>query len=167
MAPLTSANTAGAIPHPTAIANVPPNVVATPAATLPPRPTPTPAPSAAQLTGVQTLGSGASGFVIQGIRYGAHPNDFRIVFDLSGASASKPKVVAGFGNPTTLYVEFTGASADAPAPVPPKGSAVTSVKILAPSPIPGRTIYEFTLARAVTLSSLYLSAPVRLELDLR
>lgn len=167
--PLVAGNNARPIPNPTAIANVPPNVVATPPATAQavqtPAPSVAPTPTPLQLTGIQTLGAGASGVTIQDLRYGSHPNDFRIVFDMSSSSGT-PKVIAGFGSPTTLYVEFTGVSPAGTPVSPNKGYVVSSVKLLDPSPIADRTIYEFTLTHAVKLSTLYLAGPVRLVLDL-
>jgi Putative zinc-finger len=167
--PLVSGNTSRPIPNPTAIANVPPNVVATPAPTAQavqtPAPSVAPTPSPLQLTGIHTLGTGASGVTIQDLRYGSHPNDFRIVFDMSGASGT-PKVIAGFGSSTTLYVEFTGVSPAGDPASPNKGFVVTSAKLLDPSPVADRTIYEFTLTHAVKLSTLYLTGPTRLVLDL-
>lgn len=166
----------GAVPNPTAIAlpSSPahaPTAAATPVPTPAPTavPTPTPAPTPAQpnpatLTGVQTLGSGATGVQVQDLRYGEHPNDFRIVFDLSGGAT--PTTQVGFGNPTTLYVEFSGVTGGSAPAQPPAGQTATAVKLVQPSPIAGKTIYEITLARPATLATSYLLSPTRLVIDL-
>lgn len=171
---------AGAVPNPTAIA-LPsasahaPTAAATPVPTPAPTATPTAAPTAtpaprpaqpnpANLTGVQTLGSGASGVQVQDLRYGEHPNDFRIVFDLSGSAT--PTTQVGFGNPTTLYVEFSGVTGGTAPAQPPAGQTATTVKLLQPSPIAGKTVYEITLAKPSTLATSYLLSPTRLVIDL-
>lgn len=164
----------GAVPNPTAIAmpsasahapTAAATPVPTPAATPVPTPTPAPAqPNPAQLTGTQTLGAGATGLQVVGLRYGEHPSDFRIVFDLSGGAT--PTTQVGFGNPTTLYVEFSGV-AGSPSPAqPPAGQTATAVKLLQPSPIAGKTIYQITLAKPATLGTSYLLSPTRLVIDL-
>ena len=171
--PATNASTAGA-PGPTAIPLNPTatpviaQATPTPAATAHPTPVPAPAaPNPNDLTGVHTLGSGGSGFAMQDVRYGSHPNDFRMVFDLSGGSGGTPDVTVGFGNATTLYVEFVGVSGATPPAQPVAGNIVTSVQLLPQSRNnPGRTIYQITLSRAASLGTLYLNGPVRLVIDL-
>lgn len=171
--PATHTIAPGTVPNPTAIAlpSAHASAVPTPAAT--PRPTPqptaTPAPTPAvanpnALTGAQNLGAGGAGFTVQDIRYGAHPGDYRIVFDLSGSGS--PTTTVGFGNSTTLYVIFTGASGPATVAQPAAGNTATAVKLLQPSPISGKTIYEFTLSGPAKLSTMYLQSPVRLVIDL-
>ncbi|MGH7686666.1 MAG: anti-sigma factor [Candidatus Dormibacteria bacterium] len=179
-APHAGGLTNGALPNPTAIAlptlpaqaSPAPSAASTPKATPTPRPTPaaTPAPTPnvianpANLTGPQTLGAGGTGFSVQDLRYGAHPGDFRIVFDLS--SSGSPTTTVGFGNPTTLYVEFTGVTGGASPEQPPAGNTATAVKLLPPSTMPGKTVYEITLSKAATLQTSYLQGPVRLVIDL-
>ena len=160
---------AGGVPNPTAIAQstAHANSTATPRPT--PEPTATPVPTLAVanpnvLTGTQNLGDGDTGFSVQDIRYGAHPGDFRIVFDLNGSGA--PTTTVGFGNPTTLYVIFSGTTAGSSFAQPASGNVVTAVKLLQPSPISGKTIYEFTLSAPAKLATLYLQSPVRLVIDL-
>jgi hypothetical protein len=133
-----------------------------------PLPTPTPPPSPTVLTGAKTLGSPSSGFLLDDLRYGTHPNDFRIVLDFNGANArgAAPTVIAGFGDPTTLYIELAGVGPAAATPVPQAGNTVTAVRLLLPSPVAGRTVYELTLAHPVKLSAYYLLNPVRLVIDL-
>jgi hypothetical protein len=143
---------------------------ATPA-TAAPTPAPTAAlpPSPAVLTGAQTLGNNASGYQILDVRYGTHPADFRIVFDMGNTSpkaTGAPKVIMGFGNATTFYVEFFRVIPAGSIPQPQAGNTVTSVRLLSPTPLPGRTIYQFTLAHGVTLSGYYLAGPTRLVIDL-
>ena len=159
------------VPNPTAVALNPPSAAGTPAPTVVHTPVPTVAPTPAgpnpaQLTGVHTLGSGGTGFQVQDLRFGAHPGDFRIVYDLSGASAALPDVQVGFGNPTTLYVEFSGTSAGGAPAQPAAGGVVTSIKQLPASTLPGRLVYQLTLSRPVSLSTLYLRDPARLVIDL-
>jgi hypothetical protein len=163
----------GAVPNPTAIALPSAHASAAPTPTATPRPTPeptaTPVPTPAvanpnQLTGPQTLGAGGTGFTVQDIRYGAHPGDFRIVFDLSGSGS--PATTVGFGNATTLYVIFTGATGPSTVAQPAAGNTATAVKLLQPSPIAGKTIYEFTLSGPAKLATMYLQSPVRLVIDL-
>ena len=158
------------VPNPTAVALTPPSAAATPAApahSAAPTAVPTPAgPDPALLTSAQTLGSGGTGYQVQDLRYGAHPGDFRIVFDLTGASAALPSVQVGFGNPTTLYVEFSGTSADGPPAQPAAGGSVTSIRLLPSSALPGHLVYQLTLSHAVKLSTLYLRDPTRLVIDL-
>ena len=163
----------GTVPNPTAIALPSAHASAAPTAAATPRPTPqptaTPAPTPAvanpnQLTGAQNLGAGGTGFTVQDIRYGAHPGDFRIVFDLSGSGS--PATTVGFGDTTTLYVIFTGATGPATVAQPAAGNTATAVKLLQPSPIAGKTIYEFTLSGPAKLSTMYLQSPVRLVIDL-
>ena len=67
--------------HATSPATSAPLPIATPApvptAIIPVAPTPQ------QLTGATTLGTGSGGFSVADVRYGVHPNDFRLVFDLA------------------------------------------------------------------------------------
>jgi hypothetical protein len=157
--PAASVRATPAVPHASTAPVVP---QATPAPSL----TPTPL----QLTGAQTLGSGAGGYAVADLRYGVHPGDFRIVFDFSASGGSTPSgspvVTAGFGNATTLYIIFVGVAPGSPA-VSPRGGVVTGVSLLPHSPIAGRIVYEVTLSRAAKLSAIYLSNPTRLVLDLR
>jgi hypothetical protein len=154
-------------PNPTAVASSAPahaSATAAPTSIPTPLPTPPPPPSASKLINPLTLGTGAAGFSVKDLRYGSHPNDFRIVFDLNGPAGS-PKVIAGMSGDTTLFVEFENVTGVAPAAVP-AGQIVTSVKLLKPSPIAGRTIYEFTLSKSAKLGAFYLAGPTRLVLDL-
>ena len=171
--PVAHSTAPGTVPNPTAIAlpsahaSAAPTAAATPRPTPQPTPTPVPTPAVAnpnQLTGAQNLGAGGTGFTVQDIRYGAHPGDFRIVFDLSGSGS--PATTVGFGNSTTLYVIFTGATGPATVAQPAAGNTATAVKLLQPSPIAGKTIYEFTLSGPAKLSTMYLQSPVRLVIDL-
>ena len=101
---------------------------------------------------------------MQDLRYGAHPGDFRIVFDLSGSGS--PTTTVGFGNPTTLYVEFSGVTGGTAPAQPPAGNTATAVTLLPPSTMPGKTVYKITLSAAATLQTSYLQGPVRLVIDL-
>ncbi|MBV8195117.1 MAG: zf-HC2 domain-containing protein [Candidatus Dormibacteraeota bacterium] len=160
-----------AIPNPTAIAA---NPTATPIPTHRPQPTPTPtaaptprpSPAAgpANLANAQTLGSGGTGWTVQDARYGAHPNDFRIVLDLSGGSAT-PSAQVGYGDPTTFYVELSGTKGAAVAQ-PPSGNTATSVQLMQPSPVAGKVVYKITLSHAAQNSTYFLLGPTRLVIDL-
>jgi len=140
------------------------------APTSAPAAAPATAPSPEQLTGAQTIGSGAAGYAVGGLRYGDHPGDFRIVIDLApvsvGTPAGSPTATAGFGNPTTLYLILADV-VPAAAATPPPGSLVTGVSLLPHSPIAGHVVYQISLTRAVRLSMLYLAGPTRLVIDLR
>ena len=152
---------ASTTPH-AAIAAPVPSLVTTPAPTAPP------AASASQLTGGRTLGQASSGYSVGDLRYGNHPGDFRIVFDISAAATahgSAPMVITGFGDASTVFIEFVNVDGASP-PAPPAGASVTAVKLLSPSPIRDRTIYQITLSHAVKLGAFYLSSPVRLVVDL-
>jgi hypothetical protein len=143
-------------------------VVSPPAASASQQPAPTPStgPSPLHLTGARTLGSGAAGYAVTSVRYGVHPGDFRLVFDLQSPSeAGSPAVTAGWGNATTLYVIFAGVDPSSP-PSPPRG-IVTAVTVLPAATMPGRTVYAITLSRAATFSVLYLNGPTRLVVDVR
>jgi hypothetical protein len=159
--PIASARATPAVPR----ASVAPAVPATPS------PAVAAAPNPLQLTGAQTLGGGAQGYAVQDLRYGAHPGDYRIVFDLgpvgSGSPSGTPGVTAGFGNPTTLYIIFAGViPGGAPNP-PAPGGVLTGLTLLPHSPIAGHIVYQLNLSRAVKLSAGYLTGPARLVLDLR
>ncbi|MFN2581221.1 MAG: anti-sigma factor [Candidatus Dormibacteria bacterium] len=163
------------VPNPTAI---PLNPTATaPALQHTPQPTtaptahatatPTPTPStnpAAQLSNAKTLGSGGSG-TVQDVRYGAHPGDFRIVFDISNAGGD-PTVIIGNSDPTTIYVEYQNVTPNGAPAQPPPGNVATSMQLVQPSLVPGKVVYKITLAHAANLSAEYLSGPTRLVIDL-
>ena len=162
---------ASTVSHPSAAPSLAPRASATaapPTAAPTPVPTPTPPPSGPQnLTDQVTLGTGGSGFSVGGIRYSAHgpTGAYRIVFDLSGGAAGSPNAVMGFGTPTTFYVEFAGVI-PAGAPAAPSPGLISSVKLLQPSPIPGKVVYEFTLTRNANFIANYLAGP-RLVIDLK
>jgi len=158
--------------NPVASAHPSARAVPSSAPVLPPPPVATPVPTASplQLTGTQTLGSGARGFAVTGMRYAQHAGgDFRMVFDMapvSGATGTGlPNMVAGFGNPTTLYVIFVGVTPGADTGHLPPSVNVTNVQVLQPSPIAGHVVYEFSLSHPAKLSSSYYAGP-RLVLDL-
>ena len=164
----------GAVPNPTAIALTPsaqpataaPTAAATAQPTATPRPTPQPAANPLQLSGAQTLGDRGTGWHVEDLRYGAHPNDFRIVYDLTGGAGGNPRATVGYGNATTLYVELSGVTGGTAPQQPPAGNVVTSVKLLQPSPVSGKTVYEITLTHQAGLSTIFLAGPTRLVIDL-
>ncbi len=133
-------------------ATVAPSPTAAPTPTpAPPTPTPAARPALPKLTGVQAIGSGASGISIIGIHYALHPGGIEtITFDFS--IQGRPKVVAGFANATTLYVEINGAGASRQ-PIQPAGHGyATKVQLLQPSPVRDAAVYVLTLKHSVTMS---------------
>jgi hypothetical protein len=157
-------------PHPSTAPSLQPSVAPSAAATPVPTPAPTPPPPPASplhLSDVHTLGSGAAGYHVGGLRYGLHPSDFRMVFDLAGADVGTPRVMIGFGNAITLYVEFVGVMPGGLPNDPLPGNTVVTAHLLSARTIAGRTIYEFDLAHSATVSAYYLVGPARLVVDLR
>jgi hypothetical protein len=125
----------------------------------------TPTGTSVALTNTHTVGNGGTGYAVDDVRYGQHTGFFRIVFDLSGGKGL-PTVVVGFKNPTTMDVVFTGATPSNATGVLPNTRTVTKVTIL-PRTTSGQTVYEFTLAHAVTVKPVYyVGPPVHLILDL-
>jgi hypothetical protein len=167
---LPQAGTPATAPHPSAAPSLQPSIAPSAAATPAPTPAPTPPPPPASplhLSDVHTLGSGAAGYHVGSLRYGLHPNDFRMVFDLTGANVGTPRVMIGFGNATTLYVEFVGVMPGGLPNDPLPGNTVVTAHLLSARTIAGRTIYEFDLAHSATVSAYYLLGPARLVVDLR
>ncbi|MDB5066627.1 MAG: hypothetical protein JWM18_3061, partial [Chloroflexi bacterium] len=121
------------------------------------------------LTGTVTLGDGAPGWSVQGIRYGAHAGYLRMVFDLqpaAGAASGSPRTTIGFQDPTTLIVSFDQAIAPGAPAAPLAGGLVTSVSLLTPRPAAGSTAYVVRLAHPVQFSPSFATSPLRLILDL-
>lgn len=147
-------------PPPTAAATLP---VATPVPTaaIPTAPTP------AELTGSKALGTGAGGFSIADVRYGEHPNDFRLVFDMAfpDSVTGSPGTVIGYDGPTTLWVEFTGVSGTSPIKAMPPGQVVVSVVPLPMVRNTGRLIFKITLRKNAPYDAYYLSGG-RLIIDI-
>src|SRR5207253_2913814 len=129
---LPQAGTPSTAPHPSAAPSLQPSVAPSAAATPVPTPAATPLPPASplHLSAVHTLGSSASGYHVGSVRYGTHPNDFRMVFDLTGASVGTPRVIMGFGNAATLYVEFVGVMPGGLPNDPLPGNTVVSAHLL-------------------------------------
>lgn len=146
-------------PAPTAHASAPPTEVPLPIATPLPVITIPPAPSPAQLTGSTKLGSGSEGFSVADVRYGQHPNDFRIVFDLAfpDTVTGAPTTVVGYDGTTTLYVEFTGVTGTAPIASPPPGQVVASIVPLPMARTSDRLIFKITLRHKAPYDAYYLS----------
>ena len=167
----------GVATHPAAAPSLAPaqaSASAAPTATPVPTPAPTAVPTPAPAGGPQkladpiTLGAGTAGFSVSGLRYNPHSpsGGYRLVFDISaGRAGGSPRVLMGFGTATTFYVEFSGTVGAAPS-APIAGGVVTGAKLLQPSPVPGKTVYEFTLSRNVNFVANYLEGP-RLVIDLK
>ena len=153
---------------PTVRATTPPTAaplpVATPAAT--PIAVIPAAPSPAQLTGVKTIGTGSSGFSVADVRYGEHPNDFRLVFDMAfpNTVTGAPSTVIGYAGATTLYVEFSGVSGASNIASMPPNQVVVSVEPLPMVRNTGRLIFKITLRKNAPFDAYYLSG-ARLVID--
>ncbi len=147
----------------------------TPPVTSTPKPTPEqpqahsqPAATSAPSTAMTiqkpiSLGDGGTGVQLTAIRYGIHPGDFRIVFDLTGSTS--PKTVVGFLDDQTLVVVLDGTASGDNLGSLPSTSTVTSVTRLQ-SATQGQTVIQFKLAHPVTPAQFYMTSPLRLVLDL-
>ncbi|HEY8673491.1 MAG TPA: hypothetical protein VIM76_06995 [Candidatus Dormibacteraeota bacterium] len=153
-------------PTATAPAVVPPTSAPLPIATPAPVVTGPPAPAPQQLTGTKNLGTGSSGFTVADVRYGMHPHDFRLVFDLAfpNSVTGSPTTSVGYFGPTTLYVEFTGVDGTAPIKAMPPGQVVVSVVPLPMVRNTGRVIFKITLSHNAPFDAYYLSG-ARLIID--
>ena len=150
-------------------ATTPATAAPLPIATAAPAPTALipPAPTAQQLTAAKTLGSGSAGFSVADVRYGEHPNDFRLVFDMAFPSSvtGAPTTVIGYFGPTTLYVEFTGVVGASNIATMPHGQVVTSVVALPMARNTDRLIFKITLSKNAPFVAYYLSG-ARLVIDI-
>jgi hypothetical protein len=164
--PLVASN----LPKPTTAvhASTPPTAAPLPVATPAPSILPAipAAPTPQQLTSVKTLGTGSSGFSVADVRYGEHPNDFRLVFDMAfpDTVSGDPDAVIGFDGPTTMYVEFTGVNGASDIATMPNGQVVVSVVALPMARDTGRLIFKITLSKKATFDAYYLSG-ARLVID--
>jgi hypothetical protein len=149
-------------------ASTPPTTAPLPVATPAPAVTPIipAAPTPQQLTSVKTLGTGSSGFSVADVRYGEHPNDFRLVLDMAfpDSVTGDPDTVIGFDGPTTMYVEFTGVNGASDIATMPKGQVVVSVEALPMVRDTSRLIFKITLSKKATFDAYYLSG-ARLVID--
>jgi hypothetical protein len=125
------------------------------------------APTPQQLTGAKTLGSGSSGFSVADVRYGEHPNDFRLVFDMAfpNTVTGDPATVIGFDGATTLYVEFTGVSGASNIAAMPPHQVVVSVEALPAVRNTDRLVFKITLSKHAAFDPYYLSGS-RLVIDI-
>jgi hypothetical protein len=172
--PLPATSSSGTPPPPPPAPAVPPQHQAVVPPAVPPV---APAPAAprssaalAGLTGTVTVGEGAPGWSVQGIRYGAHTGYLRMVFDLqpaAGAASGSPRATIGFQDPTTLIVSFDQATAPGAPAAPLAGGLVRSVSLLTPPPAVGSTAYVVKLVHPVQFSPSFATSPLRLILDLR
>lgn len=146
----------------------PPTTAPLPVATAAPATTPVipAAPSPQQLTSAKTLGTGSSGFAVADVRYGEHPNDFRLVFDMAypDTVTGDPTTVVGFDGPTTMYVEFAGVNGVSDIASMPKGQVVVSVTALPMARDSSRLIFKITLSKKAAFDAYYLSGG-RLVID--
>ena len=125
------------------------------------------APAPQQLTGAKTLGTGSSGFSVADVRYGEHPNDFRLVFDMAfpDSVTGDPNTVIGYDGPTTLYVEFTGVAGASNIATMPTHQVVMSVAALPMARNSYRLIFKITLSKNAPFDAYYLSG-ARLVIDI-
>ncbi len=125
------------------------------------------APTPQQLTGAKTLGTGSSGFSVADVRYGEHPNDFRLVFDMAfpDSVTGDPNTVIGYGGPTTLYVEFNGVAGASNIATMPAHQVVMSVAALPMARNTNRLIFKITLSKNAPFDAYYLSG-ARLVIDI-
>jgi Putative zinc-finger len=153
-------------PTASAPAVIPPTSAPLQIATPAPVVTGPPAPAPQQLTGTKNLGTGSSGFTVADVRYGMHPHDFRLVFDLAfpNSGTGAPATVVGYFGPTTLYVEFNGVDGTAPIKAMPPGQVVVSVVPLPMVRNTGRVIFKITLSHNAPFDAYYLSG-ARLIID--
>jgi hypothetical protein len=153
---------------PTLHATTPPTTAPLPVATPAPAPTAVipAAPTPQQLTGAKTLGTGSSGFSVADVRYGEHPNDFRLVFDMAfpNSVTGSPATVIGYAGSTTLYVEFSGVNGASNVAAMPPGQVVESVVPLPMVRNTGRLIFKITLRKNAPFDAYYLSG-ARLVID--
>jgi hypothetical protein len=153
---------------PTLHATTPPTTAPLPVATPAPAPTAVipAAPTPQQLTGAKTLGTGSSGFSVADVRYGEHPNDLRLVFDMAfpNSVTGSPATVIGYAGSTTLYVEFSGVNGAANVASMPPGQVVASVVPLPMVRNTGRLIFKITLRKNAPFDAYYLSG-ARLVID--
>ena len=158
--PKATAPAVQATSAPTASLPVATPVVA-PAAVIPSAPTPQ------QLTGAKTLGTGSSGFSVADVRYGEHPNDFRLVFDMAfpDTVTGDPNTVIGYDGPTTLYVEFNGVAGASNIATMPAHQVVMSVAALPMARNTNRLIFKITLSKNAPFDAYYLSG-ARLVIDI-
>ena len=128
------------------------------------------APATAPLPATETFGAGGTGFEVRDLRYGKQPGYVRIVFDIgpvSSSSGTSPTVTTSFTSPTTLLVTLAGTLPAGSTGTPPAGSVISAVTLVSSGS--SRSVYRFTLSRAVTVSGLFLSGanpPLRFVLDL-
>ncbi|GEM_PF-2127605 len=155
-------------PAPTHHATTPPTAAPLPVATPAPAPTAVipVSPTPQQLTGSKTLGSGSGGFTVADVRYGEHPNDFRLVFDMAfpDTVTGSPTTVIGYSGPTTLYVEFVGVDGASNIAAMPTGKIVVSVAALPMARNTDRLIFKITLSKNAPFDAYYLSG-ARLVID--
>jgi hypothetical protein len=153
---------------PTLHATTPPTAAPLPVATPAPAPTAVipVAPTPAQLTGAKNLGTGSTGFSVADVRYGEHPNDFRLVFDMAFPSnvTGAPSTVIGYAGATTLYVEFTGVMGASNVATMPPNQVVVSVVALPEARNTNRLIFKITLRKNAPFDAYYLSG-ARLVID--
>jgi hypothetical protein len=147
----------------------PATAVPLPVQTPPPAPTaiiPS-APTPQQLTSATTLGSGSSGFSIADVRYGEHPNDFRLVFDMAfpDTVSGAPTTVVGYYGTTTMYVEFMGVLGASNIAAMPAHQVVVSVEALPMVRNTDRLILKITLSKKAPFDAYYLSGG-RLVIDI-
>jgi hypothetical protein len=154
--------------HPTSRATTPATAAPIPIATAAPAPTAIipAAPTPPELTSAKTLGTGSGGFSVADVRYGEHPNDFRLVFDMAfpNTVTGSPTTVIGYDGATTLYVEFNGVTGASDVASMPSGQVVVSVVALPMVRNSEHLIFKITLSKHAPFDAYYLSG-ARLVID--
>lgn len=130
-------------------------------------PSSTPTPHSSQqiaLTNVQTIGTSTQPVQIQDLRYGQHTGYYRVVFDLTGST--EPQVTLGTDTTTgdVIVVIKDAQPLSQPAPLS-ETTTITSVHMIPPSSGINETVFEFSVAKPVTLRPAYLLSPTRLIVD--
>ncbi|MGH7723209.1 MAG: hypothetical protein ACRENL_10345, partial [Candidatus Dormibacteria bacterium] len=159
--------TTALLPRPAPTAATHPRASASAPSPTAPAQSSAPAATAPAVAAAQTFGSGAVGYHVIRLRYGAQVGYMRVVFDLGapvGQGPGSPKVAVSFSSPRTMLVTFTGALATGSWRPPPAGNVIASVTLV--SSASDRSVYRFELTHAVTTTGFYLAAPTRFVLDL-
>ncbi len=131
------------------------------------QPTATPASHGAQqiaLTNVQTLGTSAQPVEVQDLRYGQHAGYYRVVFDLTGSTESQVTIGTDAATGNVIVVIRSARPQGSPAPLS-ETTTITAVHMIPPSAGVNETVYEFSVAKPVTVRPSYLLGPTRLIVD--
>jgi anti-sigma factor RsiW len=121
------------------------------------------AASAGAAAGIQSYGSGATGFQVSRLRYGQQATFMRVVLDL-GPGAGTPRVTVAFSDPKTVVVTLDGTAPATSVSAPPVRSIISSVTLVSGNA--HITVYRIALKHAATTTAFFLLSPTRFVLDL-